>query len=353
MDSCRLKIQAVRGTSSYTTEYLIYFYGTDLTVTYTYQNEKFMLKLGGEADKLPEGHTQLEYIESTGEQYINLGFVPDSNTRVVYEFEVVKEPSATLKIFAARTSSTYQFCLAIVPGSGYRTDYGGTRQSITSVPVLGHHVVDKNKNVTTIDGVSVTNTAETFSTGYPLVLFGQNDSGTINELTAYRLKHCMAYNNGTLIRDCYPDLNPSNVPGLYDLVNGVFYPSATSTPFVAGPVYNKVWHDIARVFKKISGIWVEQEELANVIEDGIRYKNGGEYMRPVTFISFTIEGASYQAEEGMTWAEWCESDYNTDGYSSTDRYIYTSDGFWTVTSGSGFVGGTDLIESGGAYSLST
>ena len=31
-------------------------------------------------------------------------------------------------------------------------------------------------------------------------------------------------------------------------------------------------------------------------------------------ISFSIKGVSYQAEEGMTWAEWVDSDYNTGGY---------------------------------------
>lgn len=36
------------------------------------------------------------------------------------------------------------------------------------------------------------------------------------------------------------------------------------------------WADVARVFKKVSGIWVEQTDLANVIEDGVRYQNGGE-----------------------------------------------------------------------------
>ena len=41
------------------------------------------------------------------------------------------------------------------------------------------------------------------------------------------------------------------------------------------------WHDVARVFKKVNGIWVEQTELANVIEDGVRYQNGGEYVAPV------------------------------------------------------------------------
>lgn len=30
-------------------------------------------------------------------------------------------------------------------------------------------------------------------------------------------------------------------------------------------------------------------------------------------ITFTIDGTSYQAEEGMTWGEWCNSSYNTTG----------------------------------------
>ena len=32
-------------------------------------------------------------------------------------------------------------------------------------------------------------------------------------------------------------------------------------------------------------------------------------------ITFTVEGEEYQAEERMTWGEWVDSEYNTDGYS--------------------------------------
>lgn len=34
------------------------------------------------------------------------------------------------------------------------------------------------------------------------------------------------------------------------------------------------------------------------------------YVAPVSLIEFTINGASYQAEEGMTWQEFVESSYN-------------------------------------------
>lgn len=36
---------------------------------------------------------------------------------------------------------------------------------------------------------------------------------------------------------------------------------------------------------------------------------------PITLISFSIHNVPYEAEEGMTWAQWCNSEYNTDGYS--------------------------------------
>lgn len=36
-------------------------------------------------------------------------------------------------------------------------------------------------------------------------------------------------------------------------------------------------------------------------------------------ITFTIGGIQYQAEEGMTWGEWIEREYNTDGY-YTDQW---------------------------------
>ncbi|MBQ3348492.1 hypothetical protein IJG90_03180, partial [Candidatus Saccharibacteria bacterium] len=41
---------------------------------------------------------------------------------------------------------------------------------------------------------------------------------------------------------------------------------------------------------------------------------------PITLISFTINGTTYQAEDGMTWGEWVNSDYNIDGYTIDYEY---------------------------------
>lgn len=78
-----------------------------------------------------------------------------------------------------------------------------------------------------------------------------------------------------------------------------------------------------RVFKKVSGHWVEQSNLRAVVEDGVRYVNGGEWENPVSLISFTFKSTSYysggtfQAEEGMTWAQWVASSYSRGLFSIT------------------------------------
>ena len=35
------------------------------------------------------------------------------------------------------------------------------------------------------------------------------------------------------------------------------------------------WVGASTVYKKVNGVWVEQSELSGVIEDGVRYRNGG------------------------------------------------------------------------------
>lgn len=61
-------------------------------------------------------------------------------------------------------------------------------------------------------------------------------------------------------------------------------------------------------------------------------KNVGEAEEETpTLISFTIGSTTYQAEEGMTWADWCASEYNTDGWYEHPMTGTPSDGYVAVT----------------------
>ena len=87
--------------------------------------------------------------------------------------------------------------------------------------------------------------------------------------------------------------------------------------------------------------------------DEIRSENQNGGTTSTTEISFTIDGTEYQAEDGWTWEEWCDSSYNTDGYYYHDAgasgVFGATDGYKVFTSSNTGVYSTDSIISGHAY----
>lgn len=78
----------------------------------------------------------------------------------------------------------------------------------------------------------------------------------------------------------------------------------------------------------------------------------GEYASPT--ITFTVGTTQYQAEKGMTFNEYTSSSYNVDGFYvyGADHYVYTGDGkTFYPPSGTNLVVGSDIIISGGNYTL--
>ena len=78
----------------------------------------------------------------------------------------------------------------------------------------------------------------------------------------------------------------------------------------------------------------------------------------VSRITFTIDGTSYEAEEGMTWGEWVESEYNTGTFIYSTLYNHIADDEATqesyVTSdndSTGKVAASDTIIADHAYSI--
>ena len=72
-------------------------------------------------------------------------------------------------------------------------------------------------------------------------------------------------------------------------------------------------------------------------------------------ISFTIDSITYQAEEGMDWNEWVNSEYNTSGFTILDK-VYLMDGstmYYVVGTYYDCDTGYPIIISNNAYTLNT
>lgn len=69
-------------------------------------------------------------------------------------------------------------------------------------------------------------------------------------------------------------------------------------------------------------------------------------------IKFTIDGTSYEADEGMTWGEWVNSSYNTGGFVIQGQKIMRNNYVVRKNSG-GDALSSDYIVSGTSYALTS
>ena len=184
---------------------------------------------------LPSGYTKLEYIQSSGTQYINTAFKPKSTSRVVMDFEFIENAVASPFMSRDISNDTNMFGVFNINGR-LRSDFNTTKVSFSAgLSPLQKLLYDRNKNVCTIGSETITNANGTFSAPRPLFLFASNDSGSAAYFSTGKLYSCAIYDNGTLVRDFVPCKNASGAVGLYDLVGKQFYANAGTGTFTAGP----------------------------------------------------------------------------------------------------------------------
>lgn len=186
--------------------------------------------------RLPDGYTELTYIQSSGTQYIDTGFKPNQDTRVVGDMQFMNNTSGNpASLFGYRQSTSAQryefFQYNSLLYSPYNTSAGSTI-SMTTNKIS----IDKNKGTTTVNGSTLSNIAyANFQCAGNLYLFALNNNGSVANVNGNkRIYSCQIYDNGTLKRNFVPCKNPSGVVGMYDIVNNVFYQNSGTGTFTAG-----------------------------------------------------------------------------------------------------------------------
>ena len=199
---------------------------------------------------LPSGYTRLDYIESSGTQYIDTGFKPNGNTQVDIKFKMVNQGTAQQSIFGARPGSSGRFTVFTGTNSAaLQVDYG-TESSLsspdTAISGLSLNTMTElsMSNALVVNGTTVkTVSAVTFTSTYNLYLFANNNAGVVQLPSAMLLYFCKIYDNGTLVRDFIPCKNASGAIGLWDNVNSVFYANAGTGTFSTGKKHKVLIND--------------------------------------------------------------------------------------------------------------
>ena len=97
--------------------------------------------------------------------------------------------------------------------------------------------------------------------------------------------------------------------------------------------------------------YITEKQVQKMIENAIAKLQG-----EVVIINFSIEDFQFQAEEGMTWREWVDSEYNTDGAcvynEATDTIRFVEYSLDVLSPSNAPVKGSDSIITGYFYYLS-
>ena len=184
---------------------------------------------------LPDGYTELEYIQSTGTQYINTGVQPNQNTRVTATAYLTPSNVGTW-LFGTRNANSDSTFGFLSYKNAYRSDYNTDQKTTIPATYSDPFEIDKNKNQTQINGeTEATSSVGTFQCNYPLILFANNSGGNISGFGSGKIYQLSVYDNGILVRNFIPCQNPSGEIGLYDTENSQFYGNAGTGVFIAGP----------------------------------------------------------------------------------------------------------------------
>lgn len=207
---------------------------------------------------LPSGYTQVECIQSDGAQYIDIGFKPNQDTRVVMDADIDGGNDYPAPFGAWTTANSESFIvLSFDKANQTMFFYGNNSSTVTNMSIMGRHQIDANKNQLYIDDtLALTMSATTFTTDYSLYLFTMNENNAPRSMNmaSMKLYSCQIYDNGTLVRNFIPCKNASGTVGLYDLVNSKFYTNAGTGALTAGSSEQK------SVAKNVKQIYVGVEQ---------------------------------------------------------------------------------------------
>lgn len=213
-------------------------------IEYVLSNEEYSSANEDENNYIDNNYTEIEYIESTGTQYIKTGIDSNSNLDVYLEFQITSDPSTFTRIFGSRENwQKNAFSIQKLADKKLRIDYGS--QNYTDVDVIStnmRYIWRQEQNVLYINNTKVTEFSSTQFNGPELYLFNSNlkDSEIVEQRfnsesftgRVFRLK--ISEENQTLL-DLIPVIDSNNTVCLYDKVSEKFYYNQGTGDFIAGP----------------------------------------------------------------------------------------------------------------------
>lgn len=171
------------------------------------------------SSRVPAGYTEVEYIQSSGTQYIDTGLVCSQSDNYKIELDC----NLTSSAYYAGANGYLQYQASIA---------GGARSNLTITYANKVETITVNGAIKKTDDWS--NFSDTNVKIGILRLGAANNGWYSSNIQSGKIYSCKIYKKSVLVRDFIPCKNPSGAVGLYDTVNGTFYGNSGTGAFTAG-----------------------------------------------------------------------------------------------------------------------
>ena len=174
----------------------------------------------------------VEYLESTGTQWIDTGIYPTATISVL--FRVTASRTTSNFIFGSRPSASinslsYAF---LVEGNNYfRADWIGESHEVR-FSFSDEYSVTANQQTVTVNGVAKSVVAKQ-TNGLRFYLCSCNTNGTASLPMRGKIYYCQIFDGETLVRDFIP-VRVGQVGYMYDRVSGQLFGNAGTGAFIIG-----------------------------------------------------------------------------------------------------------------------
>ena len=191
-------------------------------------NRRRQMMLKKSSGGLPEGYTAVNYLQSSGTQWIEMGVAPNQNTKAVLKIKITAFTDNGTTLIGSRTDGnskdqffTYldstgrgRFLFRVDGQTGAISWKEATTNNIYIVTLSGTEMKAELEDGTAV--FSTTFSVSDFESTVTMALF---KSKPLNNGFKGRIYSCKHYNNGKLIQDFVPCLDTEGVPCMFDFVS--------------------------------------------------------------------------------------------------------------------------------------
>ena len=284
--------------------------------------------------KLPELFQEVEYIESTGTQYIDTGIKPSGDIKWVLDNEFIDIQSSGY-YYNGVYDGNADAVTRVDIGVGYSylyLDFGELNRILNYGKFSDYrcvYIVDAKNMSCKYDETVGTIPATTNTTSdSSIYLFARNSSGNATYYCKQKTYASKIYKNDILIQDltpCYRKLDGEI--GLFDLVNNKFYKNNGTGTFLKGNSANEVKENNYALSTKLPRIYQEIEYISTT--DGGAYINTGVvpndnfgYKIELTTTNKTADRAVVGVRQGPSADTRCWFGYYNGGIWYGWNYVY-------------------------------